>query len=50
MLNQQFQSYYSYRMQSWTHDRYKKAIVEVVQELGAYQWVCNLDHCIAKLQ
>lgn len=40
----------SYRMQSCAHDRYKEAIVEVVQELGAYQGMSDLDHSIAELQ
>lgn len=37
-------------MQSRTHDRYKKAIVEVVQELGADQRMSNLHHSVAELQ
>lgn len=43
-------SYVSYRVQSCAHNRYKKAIVEVVQELGAYQGMSDLDHSIAELQ
>lgn len=41
---------FSYLMQSRTHDRYKKAIVEVVQELGADQRMSNLYHSVAELQ
>lgn len=37
-------------MQHWTHDWYKESIVEVVQELRAYQGMSNLHHSVAELQ
>lgn len=37
-------------MQCRAHDRYKEAIVEVVQELGADQGMSNLHHSVAELQ
>lgn len=43
-------TYSSHLVQRGAHHRYKEAIVEVVQELGADQRMGNLHHRVAELQ